>query len=155
MDKACPLTSPFLVSNRKLLVDVRTILVLMVRLVGFLLPTTILVCSTVRLVKARLPLLNGYANGCKSIVLICATSMFFMDQGGELYGNPDILNVLTNHHYQIHSTGTDSSHQNGPVECAHRVVVDHVCALLIGANINTKFWPYAFFITSVSTTHWR
>ena len=30
----------------------------------------------------------------------------FMDQGGELYDNPDILNVFTNHHYQIHPTGT-------------------------------------------------
>ena len=68
----------------------------------------------------------------------------FMDQGGELYGNPDILNVFTNHHYQIHPTGTDSSHQNGPVERAHCVIGDHVCALLICANIDTKFWPYVF-----------
>ena len=68
-----------------------------------------------------------------------------MDQGGELYGNPDILNIFTNHHYQIHPTGTDSSHQNGPVERAHRVIGDHVRALLIGAQLDVKFWPYAFF----------
>ena len=71
-----------------------------------------------------------------------------IDQGGE-------LNAFTNHPYQIHSTGTNSSHQNGPVERANRVVGDHVCALLIGANLDTKFWPYALFITSVSTTQWR
>ena len=64
-----PLTSPVLVSNPRLLVDEKTMLVLMARLVGFLLPTTILVCNTVRLVKAKLPLSNGYANGCKSIAL--------------------------------------------------------------------------------------
>ena len=63
----------------------------------------------------------------------------FMDQGGELYGNPDILNVFTNHHYQIHPTGTDSSHQNGPVERAHCVISDHVFSLLIGANFDIKF----------------
>ena len=69
----------------------------------------------------------------------------FMDQGGELFGNPDIINVFRRHHYEIHPTGTDASHQNGPVERAHRVIGDHVRALLIGANLNIKFWPYAFF----------
>ena len=76
MDKACPLTSLFQVSSRRLLVDVKTISVSMEKLVGFLLPTTILAYSTVRLVKARLPLLNTYTNGCKYIALISVTSMF-------------------------------------------------------------------------------
>ena len=67
-----------------------------------------------------------------------------IDQGGELYGNPDIFNVFTNHHYEIHPTETDSSHQIGPVERAHRVIGDHVCALLVGAILDTKFWPYKF-----------
>ena len=60
-------------------------------------------------------------------------------QDGELYANPYILNVFTNHHYAVHPTGTDSSHQNGPVKRAHRVISDHVRALLIGANFGTKF----------------
>mmetsp|Transcript_31920 Transcript_31920/g.35558 ORF Transcript_31920/g.35558 Transcript_31920/m.35558 type:complete len:87 (-) Transcript_31920:1507-1767(-) len=51
-------------------VNERTMLVLMARLVGFLLPTTILVCNMVRFVKAKLPLLNGYVNGCKYIVIL-------------------------------------------------------------------------------------
>ena len=68
-----------------------------------------------------------------------------MDQGGKLYSNPDIVNVFTKHRYEVHPTGTDSSHQNGLVEQAHRVIGDHVRALLIGANLDIKFWPYAFF----------
>ena len=68
-----------------------------------------------------------------------------MDQGGENYSNPDILNVFTNHHYEIDPTRTDSFHQNGPVEQTHRIIDDHVYALLIGANFGIKFWPYAFF----------
>ena len=68
-----------------------------------------------------------------------------MDQGGELYSNPDIVNVFTKHRYEVHPTGTDSSHQNGPVERAHRVIGDHVCVLSIGASLDIKFWPYAFF----------
>ena len=69
----------------------------------------------------------------------------FMDQGGELYSNPVILNVFTNHHYEVHPNGTDSSHQNGPVELAHCVIGDHVRALLTGANLDIKFWSYEFF----------
>ena len=43
----------------------------------------------------------------------------FLDQDGELYANPDILNVFTNQHYKVHPTETDSSHQNNPVERTH------------------------------------
>ena len=68
-----------------------------------------------------------------------------MDQGGELYANPDIINVFTNHCYEVHPTGTNSSHHNGPVKRAHCVIDDHVRALLIGANLGIKFWPYTFF----------
>ena len=78
-----------------------------------------------------------------------------MDQGGELYINPDIHNVFTNHHYGVRPTGTDSSYQNGPVKRAHRVIGDHVCALLIGANLSIKFWSHAFFITSVLQMQWQ
>ena len=69
----------------------------------------------------------------------------FIDQGGELYSNPDIVNVFTNHQYEVHPTQTDSSHQNGRVKRAHQIIGDHVRALLIGANLDIKFWPYAFF----------
>ena len=64
----------------------------------------------------------------------------FMDQDGELYSNPDIINMFTQHQYKVHPTGTDSSHQNGHVECAHRVIGDHVRrALLIVADLHIKF----------------
>ena len=79
----------------------------------------------------------------------------FMDQGGELYANPDIFNVFTNHHYEVYPTGTGFSHQNGPVKCAHRVIGDHVCALLIGANLDIKFWLYTFSTIFVYKMQWR
>ena len=62
-----------------------------------------------------------------------------LDQGDKLYSNPDIVNVFTKHWYEVHPTGTDSSHQNGPVNRAHQVVGEHVCALLIGAILDIKF----------------
>ena len=69
----------------------------------------------------------------------------FLDQGGEPYANPDILKVFTKCHYEVHHTGTDYFHQNGPVECAYRTISDHVRALLIGASLDIKFLPYASF----------
>ena len=48
-------------------------------------------------------------------------------------------------HYNVFPTSADSSHQNGPVERAHRTVGDTVRALLTGANLDIKFWPYAFY----------
>ena len=75
----------------------------------------------------------------------CKDKYVYLDQGGELWANPDVKNVFANWHYEILPTGTDSSHQNGPVERAHRSVGDHVRALLEGAALDIKFWPYAFF----------
>ena len=79
---------------------------------------------------------------------------FFMDQVRELYSKHEILNVFTNHHYEIHPTGTNSSHQNGPVKRAHCFIGDHICALLIGANLDIKFWLMQFFIISVFKIQW-
>ena len=41
-------------------------------------------------------------------------------------------------------TGTDSSFQNGPVERAHCTIATSTKALLFGAGLDVKFWPYAF-----------
>ena len=68
-----------------------------------------------------------------------------MDQGGELFGNPDVRNLFERHGYAIRPTGADASHQNGPVERSHRYVGDAVRAFLSGANLDVKFWPYAFY----------
>ena len=51
-------------------VVIRTLLVLMAKLVGYLSPITIQVCNMVRLVAAKHPQLSDYNNGCKSIALL-------------------------------------------------------------------------------------
>ena len=68
----------------------------------------------------------------------------FLDQGGELYGNPLIRKLFKDFDYDIRPTGADSSNQNGPVERAHRTVANGIRAMLHGANLDIKFWPYAF-----------
>jgi len=75
----------------------------------------------------------------------CAQKYVHMDQGGELFRNPDICNLFSKFQYAVHPTGADSSHQNGSVERAHRTVGCTIRALLIGANLDIKFWPYAFY----------
>ena len=40
--------------------------------------------------------------------------------------------------------GQDSSNQNGPVERAHLTIGNAICAMLLGAGLPVKFWPYAF-----------
>ena len=68
-----------------------------------------------------------------------------MDQGGELFNNPEVKNLFTKSGYTIHPTGADASCQNGPVERAHRSIADTIRSLLTGANMSMKFWPYAFY----------
>ena len=68
----------------------------------------------------------------------------FINQGDELYANPDILNVFTNHHYEVYPTGTNISHQNGHVEHSHQTIGDHVPAFLIDSSLVIKFWSNAF-----------
>ena len=46
--------------------------------------------------------------------------------------------------YDIRPTGADASNQNAPVERGHLVVANAIRALLLGANLPIKFWPYAF-----------
>jgi len=67
-----------------------------------------------------------------------------MDQGGELYNNPEVRNLFTRFGYAIGPTGADASNQNAPVERGHLVVANAVRALLLGANLPIKFWPCAF-----------
>ena len=42
-------------------------------------------------------------------------------------------------------TGADNSHQNGPVERGHCTLANTIWTLLVGANLDIKFWPYAFY----------
>ena len=75
----------------------------------------------------------------------CNDQYVYMDQGEELFGNPDVRNLFERQGYHIHPTGADASHQNGHVERSHRYVGDAIRAFLSGANLDVKFWPYAFY----------
>ena len=68
-----------------------------------------------------------------------------MDQGGELFNHPEVGNLFKKKGHDILPTGADNSHQNGPVKRSYRTLANTICVLLIGANIDIKFWPYAFY----------
>ena len=67
------------------------------------------------------------------------------DQVGELDGNPLIHNLFKKYGYSVYTTGGYSSNSNGPVERAHRTVSDGIKAVLLGAGLQPRFWPYAFY----------
>ncbi|KAG7341265.1 GAG-pre-integrase domain containing protein [Nitzschia inconspicua] len=46
--------------------------------------------------------------------------------------------------YAVCPTGADASNQNGPVERAHLTVANALRAMLLGAGLDPRFWPYAF-----------
>ena len=68
----------------------------------------------------------------------------YMDQGGELFKNPEVVQLFKRFGYDVKPTGADASNQNGPVERGHLTVANAVRALLIGSGLDIKFWPYAF-----------
>ena len=68
----------------------------------------------------------------------------YLDQGGELYHNPEVRKLFKEFRYDVRPTGADASNQNGPVERAHLTVANAIRAMLHGANLDAKFWPYAF-----------
>ena len=75
----------------------------------------------------------------------CDNKYVHVDQGGELFQNPDIVNLFQSFGYELFPTGADASHQNAQVERAHRTLSNSMRALLSGANLDVKFWPYAFY----------
>ena len=74
----------------------------------------------------------------------CPDKYVCLDQGGELYKNPLVRELFHKYDYTIRPTGADASNQNGPVERAHGTVAAAVRALLHGAGLGIKFWPFAF-----------
>eukprot|EP00980_Cylindrotheca_fusiformis_P027388 scaffold20299_cov224-Cylindrotheca_fusiformis.AAC.1 len=74
----------------------------------------------------------------------CPNKYVVLDQGGELYRNPDVVRVFEKAQYEVHPTGADSSNQNGPVERGHLTVANHIRAMLVGANLDIQFWPFTF-----------
>jgi hypothetical protein len=75
---------------------------------------------------------------------LCKDKYVYLDQGGELYKYPVIRSLFERYGYDVRPTGSDSSHQNGPVERAHLTVANGVQSMLIGGNLDIAFWPYAF-----------
>jgi len=69
----------------------------------------------------------------------------FMDQGGELYRSKAIRDLFEKEFgYEIRVTDTGAHHQNGLVERANQTMDKAIRAMLIGAGLPVKFWPYAF-----------
>ena len=75
----------------------------------------------------------------------CQDKYVYMDQGRELFNHPEVRNLFKKKGYDILPTGDDNSHQNGPVKQGHCTLANIICALLVGANLDIKFWPYAFY----------
>jgi hypothetical protein len=67
-----------------------------------------------------------------------------MDGCGELANNGDIQKLLAHHDYAIQPTDPTSSFQNAPVERPHQDIGDALQVMLRGANLENKFWPFAF-----------
>jgi len=69
----------------------------------------------------------------------------FMGQGGELHGSKAIRDLFEKEFgYEMRVTGTGAHHQNGLVERANQTMDKAIRAMLIGAGLPVKFWPYAF-----------
>ena len=67
-----------------------------------------------------------------------------MDLGGELGKNKAVLELLKKHDYDIRPTSPDSSHQNTLGEQPHETIGDAMRAMLLGAKLYLKYWPYFF-----------
>lgn len=75
---------------------------------------------------------------------ISANKRCILDQGGELFHNKKITNVLQLHGYEILPTGAGAHHQAGFVEQSHQSIGNGIRSILTGANLSPQFWPYAF-----------
>lgn len=67
-----------------------------------------------------------------------------LDQGGELAGCHAIIGLFEDAGYHIQVTATDTSSSNGRVERPHQTISNALLSMLNGADLLTKFWPYAF-----------
>ena len=66
------------------------------------------------------------------------------DLGGELGRCTEIVDLFERAGYRVEPTAPASSHQNGPGERPHQTIGDGLRAMLKGAGLEPKFWPYAF-----------
>jgi Reverse transcriptase (RNA-dependent DNA polymerase) len=75
----------------------------------------------------------------------CSDKYVRMDGGGELGKCREIHVTFNNFGYQVQLTGPDASSQNGPAERPHQTIGDALRAMLSGADLRPRFWPYAFY----------
>jgi hypothetical protein len=68
-----------------------------------------------------------------------------MDLGGELGRCQEVLDLFTQAGYAVEPTAPNSSHQNEPVKRPHRDIGNSIRAMLSGASLAPRFWPYAFY----------
>jgi len=66
------------------------------------------------------------------------------DLGGELGRCAEVVTLFQNARYAIEPTAPDLLHQNGPGEHPHWSIAESLRAILGGAGLYPKFWPYAF-----------
>ena len=101
----------------------KIILVSMVRLAGSLSPITSSSTFGVRLSNPRVFLFSTFEIGLLQTALLV---------------------ILERRSFKLCLTGSDNSHQLGPIERTHHTVANSIRAQLIGANIDIRFWPYCF-----------
>jgi hypothetical protein len=88
--------------------------------------------------------LNWLESWLKQHSLTMPGKYVYLDQGGELFNNQKVRSLFQRFGYAIYPTGADSSHQNGPVERAHQTIGNALRTMLIGSNLDARFWPYVF-----------
>ena len=69
---------------------------------------------------------------------------FVCFNNGELGNNREVVTLFERAGYTVQLTGPDASSMNGPVERRHQDIGNALRAMLHGAGLDFKFWPYAF-----------
>ena len=65
------------------------------------------------------------------------------DGGGELSGSFDVQRMVNSHGYEVNTTASDASSQNGIVERPHRTLKERMRCMLHSARLGTEFWADA------------
>jgi hypothetical protein len=98
-----------------------------------------------RAFASKAPLVEWLNNWLANNAPDCPGKYVRMDGGGELGKSRDVHRTFSNFGYTVELTGPDSSHQNGPGERPHQTIGDALRSMLSGANLQSSFWPYAFY----------
>ena len=63
--------------------------------------------------------------------------------GGELSRSFDVPRMANSHGYEVNTTASDASSQNGIVERPHRILKERMRCMLYSARLGTEFWADA------------